>query len=159
MYFLPHLSLGVTIHPCYCTAIAWVWGALSKLFIRRGSGSWRGGEHCSLGRAGKESVHFSGTVSYPFTSLQGFIPLLGPREINVRKRDGRFLTLAVQEGLSPQNTLGVIWAAEPSAILKIRLSMSKTASESRKEPLEAFEPAEGHWALPSPTLQVAEHSG
>lgn len=60
--------------------------------------------------------------------------------------------------MSPQGTQGVSRAAEPSAILKIRLWMSKTASECREGPLEAAEPAGGHWALPSPTLQAAEHS-
>lgn len=50
------------------------------------------------GGLAKEGDHFSRTVSYPFTSLQGFILLLEPRKINVWKRDGKILTLATQEG-------------------------------------------------------------
>lgn len=86
--------MDVTTHPHYCTAVAWVWGALDKL-SEEGLGAEEVVSTAAWG--GLERKVFV-SVSYSFTNLQGFIPLLGPRKINVWKKDSKFLTLAIRDG-------------------------------------------------------------
>lgn len=109
MYSLSHLSLGVTVHQCYCTAIAWVWAASGKLFItiEESLGAEEVVSTAAWGGLGKEGVCFSRTVSYPFTSLQGFFSSWGPEKLMFGRERAGHSPWLLRRGLSPQSTQGV----------------------------------------------------